>query len=338
MILFMLWSHSWKDFCDLSTTYYEKFPVFFHQYTFGFVGLTGIALYLLRERLAPTQPLGRYCLKRGIRLLLVCLCIAIFLRVSFSHSEILLQFNSVSASLVSFLFAGRAFGFESVVARIAFFVILAGVLIRKTSLATFGTCLFALAILYLLRCYTYLSEAQSSLNLYNYMLYDIDTLLRVVFAGITGICVGMLIEHKNHIQLFIRKSFPYLCVLSVPFLVSYQYLSDQPWLAESISDVLRIVFAVCFGMLVVEKFPKSFSPLICSFGIYSLFIYIAHWELGFFVKQVLFKKNLLGASFFEEFLCASGCFVFLFLTMNVLIFFRVRNRSLDTALRKELGL
>lgn len=164
------------------------------------------------------------------------------------------------------------------------------------------------------------------------MLYDLDTLLRVAFAGVTGICVGMLIEHKSHIPLFISESFPYLCVLSVPFLILYQYLSGQPWLAESISDILRIVFAVCLGMLVAEKFPKSLSPLICRFGIYSLFVYIAHWELGFFVKQVLLKENLLGPSFFELFLCASGCFVFLFFSMYVLIFFRVRNRSLDIAL------
>lgn len=338
MIIFMLWSHSWKCFCDLSDYYHATFPVFFHRYTLGFVGISGIALYLLRNKLTTNNSLGRYCLKRGVRLFLLCLFIAIFLRPAFSYNIALLNFNDLSTSIASFFVSGRSFGFESFVARIAMFVILAGLLIKNESRTTLITCSCCLCILFVLRTYTYIAETESELNAYNYILYDIDLLLQSIFAGVVGICIGILIENKRYLPSFVTKSFPYLCVLGVPFLLSYQHLLKLPYLADVVSAFFRISFAACLGMLIVKSLPERISKLICIVGIYSLFVYIAHWELGFFVKQFLEKKELLGLHSIGNFACASLCFMFLGCSMWLLILLRMRNKSLDIALRRELGL
>ncbi len=337
MTIFILWSHSWKCFCDLSTYYFATFPAFFHRYTLGFVGVSGIALYLLRHKLTMNKSLARYCLKRGGRLFLLCLFISIFLRPSLSYNIALLKFNDLSTCVASFFVAGRSFGFESFVARIAVFVILAGLLIRQRSRTTFINCSCSLCILFVLRTYTYIPETDSELNSYNYLLYDIDLLLQSTFAGILGICIGMLIENKCYLPSFVTKSFPYLCVLAVPFLLSYQHLLKLPYLADVVSAFFRISFATCLGMLIVKTLPKRISDLICTVGGYSLFVYLAHWELGFFVKQFLEKKGFLSVHSMGNFACASLCFVFLGCSMWLLIALRMRNKSLDIALRKELG-
>ena len=338
MIIFMLWSHSWKIFCDLSEAYFAQFPVFFHEYTRGFVGITGVALYLLRGKLSAEQSLQKYCFRRGVKLIAVCLFIAIFFRVSFSHSLTLLKFDSVVASLVNFLIAGRSFGPERFVVRIAVFIIFAGVLIRKSGLGTLLACISAGSILLLARSHVYIPRSLETFDLSSYMLFDIYELFGITIAGIVGICIGVLIEHKYHWPRFISKSFPYVCMLSVPFLLSYQHVIAVPHLAGSIGDLLRIAFAICLGMLIAKRFPKTLSRIICTFGAYSLFVYVAHYELGFFVRQLLIKKNFLGINSFTDSLCASTCFVFLFLSMSAIIILRLKNKSLDTAMRKELGL
>lgn len=345
LITIMFWTHSAKHFTPLPTQdfYFQNSPAYLHYYTLGFVGITGISLYLLRDLLAKRQPLHKYCAQRGAKLIVVCLFIAfVFQGALFRSGNSFIQlYGSVEWALLDLLVLGRSYSHMGFVARIGLFVIVAGVLIRSDTKHTAAICSLVVIISSVfLNLYAVPWSMRNDSPELSFQ-YDTVRSLGYISIGAMGILLGIFLEHARNYPERLKQISVILSALLSTLAVGYTpELKDSSygWLFHPADWFVRIVSVVSLAMLMIQfRVPDRITRWIALFGMYSLFLYVVHWNFGFLHKKIV-QHTYYGAIVIDYFAQLVICFTTLILVSVVAVWLRRKGPTWDNFFKKEVGI